>query len=67
LKAEPAALAASKGEPANTPAGFETINPMVTKPAAPLFEIRCQVGLASCRRWIALEEQRARPSHNAPR
>jgi hypothetical protein len=68
LKVEAAAaLAASTGEPADTPVGLETINPMVTKPAAPLFEIKCQIGLASCRRWIALEEQRARLFRNAPR
>jgi hypothetical protein len=33
---------------------------------AQLTTIRCHVGLASCRRWIALEEQRARLSRNAP-
>jgi hypothetical protein len=68
LKVEPAvALTASKGESADTPVGLETINPMVTKPAAPLFEIKCQIGLASCRRWIVLEEQRARLFRNAVR
>jgi len=34
---------------------------------AQLTTIKCRVGLASCRRWIALEEQRARLSRHAPR
>jgi hypothetical protein len=60
LPAEPAtALAGSKREPGSTPAGLE-FNPLVTKPADPLVEIKCQIALASCRRWIALEERRAR-------
>jgi len=32
---------------------------------AQLTTIKCQVGLASCRRWIALEERRARLLRNA--
>jgi hypothetical protein len=32
---------------------------------AQLTTIKCQVGLASCRRWIALEDQRARLLRNA--
>ena len=34
---------------------------------AQLTTIKCRVDLASCRRWIALEEQRARLSRHAPR
>jgi hypothetical protein len=25
------------------------------------FDIKCEIGLASCRKWIALREQKARP------
>jgi hypothetical protein len=73
--AEPTvAAAALKGEPAAAPAASERepvtsvnleINAMVTKPADQHFEIKCQIGLASCRKWNALEEQRARLFHNA--
>jgi hypothetical protein len=67
LKGEPAAaVAASKREPVDTPVDQE-INPLVTKPADPHVELKCQIGLASCRKWIALEEQRARLFHNAQR
>jgi hypothetical protein len=72
--AEPTvAAAALKGEPAAAPAASERepvtsvnleINPMVTKPADQV-EIKCQIGRASCRKWNALEEQRARLFHNA--
>ena len=67
LKGEPAAvLAAPKREPVDTPVGLE-INPMVTNPADSHFETKCQIGLASCRKWIALEEQKARLTRNAER
>jgi len=67
LRGEPAAaLPAPKGEPVDTPVGLD-INPMVTKPADSHVEIKCQIGLASCRKWIALEEQKARLIRNAER
>jgi hypothetical protein len=60
LQAGPAvAIVASNREPADTPVGLE-VNLLVTKTADQLFESKCQIGLASCRRWLALEEQRAR-------
>jgi hypothetical protein len=59
-----AGLAASKREPVDTPVDLE-IDPMVTKLADPHFETKCQIGLASCRKWIALEEGRARLFRNA--
>jgi len=66
LKGEPAAaLPASKHEPVDTPVDLE-INSLVTKPADPHVKLKCQIGLASCRKWIALEEQRAN-FHNAQR
>jgi hypothetical protein len=67
LKGEPAAaLAGPKRQPVDTPVGLES-TPMVTKPADPPFEIKCQIGLASCRKWIAIEEQKARLIRNAER
>src|SRR5262245_707315 len=67
LKDEPAAApAAPKPEPVDTPVGLE-INPMVTKPVDSHLEIKCQIRLASCRKWIALEEQKARLIRNAER
>jgi hypothetical protein len=67
LKGEPAAaLDAPKRESVDTPVGLE-INSMVTKPADSHFEIKCQIGLASCRKWMALEEQKARLFRNAER
>jgi hypothetical protein len=40
---------------------------MVTNPADSRFENKCQIGLASCRKWIALEGQKARLIRNAER
>jgi hypothetical protein len=60
-----AGLAASKREPVDTPADLE-IASMMTKPADPHFETKCQIGLASCRKWIALEEGRARLFRRIP-
>jgi hypothetical protein len=61
-----AALAGPKREPVEAPVGLES-NPMLTKPADPHLEIKCQIGLASCRKWIAIEEQKARLIRNAER
>jgi hypothetical protein len=48
LRDEPAAAAvALKREPATTP-------------AKPHFQIKCEIGLASCRKWVALRERKAR-------
>jgi hypothetical protein len=67
LQAEPAAaIAASHRELADTPVGLE-VNPPVSKTANQLFERKCQIGLASCRRWLALEEQRAQPLGSEPK
>jgi hypothetical protein len=55
-----ARLAASKTrERVDPPVDLE-IEAMVTKPADPRFETKCQLGLASCRKWMALEEGKAR-------
>jgi hypothetical protein len=59
-----AGLTASKREPVDTPVDLE-IDSMVTKQADPHFETKCQIGLASCRKWIAVEEGRARLFRNA--
>ena len=59
LQAEPVAAIASRRELAAAPVGFE-VNSAMTKTGDQLFESKCQIGLASCRRWLALEEQKAR-------
>jgi hypothetical protein len=69
-KAEPAAtLVSLQGESAATAAALEREptpaaskdEPVATTTAAnALFEIKCEIGLASCRRWIALQERKAR-------
>jgi hypothetical protein len=59
-KGQPAAIpTALKREPADrriAPASMLT----TTTPAAPVFAIKCRPRLASCRRWIALQEQKGR-------
>jgi hypothetical protein len=54
-RAPPGAPAASKGEPAATAA------------ADTPFDIKCEIGLASCRRWIAMQERKAQLVHSAER
>jgi hypothetical protein len=75
LKGEPAAtLVALEAEPFSTPvvskseAAGTPIDPQdepaATTSAEPPSGIRCQIGLASCRRWIALRERKA--GHSVP-
>jgi hypothetical protein len=59
-----AAIAASNRALAGTPVGLG-VNPPVTKTGDQLFESKCSISLASCRRWLALEEQRARLLYSA--
>lgn len=47
----------SESEPAGTPSDQD--EPIATTSAEQPLEIKCQIGLASCRRWIALRERRA--------
>jgi hypothetical protein len=62
LEAEPSdAPAVSKGGRDGTPVDPRA-EPIATTSAQPTFAIRCQIGLASCRRWIALHERKAGPS-----
>lgn len=62
LEADPSSTpVASKSEPAGNPIDPQDA-PIATASAEPPFGIRCQIGLASCRRWIALQKQRAEPS-----
>jgi hypothetical protein len=49
--------ASAKRASVDTPGGLEG-KPEVAKPAQPGFTINCHVTLASCRRWIVLEERR---------
>ena len=61
LRDEPAAAAAVavKGEPAATAAALKRAA-AATTPAKPPFQIKCQIGLASCRKWVALQQRKAR-------
>ena len=53
-KREPTAtLAASKHEPAAIAVALKGES-TATTPAKPPFQIKCEIGLASCRKWIAL-------------
>jgi hypothetical protein len=58
---EPAAAAVDSGrEPAGTPVVPEG-EPTAATPTDVPFDIKCEIGLASCRKWIALREQKAQP------
>src|SRR5262245_24688770 len=60
LRDEPAAAAVVvTGEPAATAAALKR-EASATTPAKPPFQIKCEIGLASCRKWIALQERKAR-------
>jgi hypothetical protein len=59
-----AAAAALRDVPAATVASSKG-EPTATTPSKPAFQIKCEIGLAS-RKWVALQEQRGRPSNNAP-
>jgi hypothetical protein len=61
LQPEPAVtLATLSGEPAADTAASKS-GAAATPPADHPFEIKCGTGLASCRRWIALQERRGQP------
>jgi hypothetical protein len=62
LEAEPSSPPVlSKGEPSGTSMELKD-EPTATTSAAPLWGNRCRSGLASCRRWMALQARMARPS-----
>src|SRR5262249_41996682 len=50
----PADAATSGRDPAGTPGASER-EPMATTPT----DMKCETGLASCRKWIALQERKA--------
>jgi hypothetical protein len=59
LQAEPpSAPIVSKSGSAGTPIDPHD-EPGTTTSAGPLFRTKCQIGLASCRRWMALQERKA--------
>ena len=68
LKAEPAAAAVDPGrEPAGTPVAPEG-EPTAAAPSDAPGDIKCEIGLASCRKWIALQERKAQlPGRSAQR
>jgi hypothetical protein len=57
LRSKPAATAGAL-KPAPTAAS--RLKQIATKPTDPPFEIKCGVGLASCRKWIALQKTKGR-------
>ena len=70
LKREAAAAAVSKREAAAATAALRDVpaatvapskgEPTATTPSKPPFQIKCEIGLASCRKWVALQERKAR-------
>ena len=54
-----AAAAALRDVPAATVASSKG-EPTATTPSKPPFQIKCEIGLASCRKWVALQERKAR-------
>ena len=59
LQGEPAVAAVdSEREPAATPVVPEG-QPRVVTSTDGSFDVKCEIGLASCRKWIALQEQKA--------
>jgi hypothetical protein len=60
LRGEPATAAGGlKREPTGL-SGASKGKPIATTPTDPPAEINCRIGLASCRRWIALQERKGR-------
>ena len=53
-----AAAAALRDVPAATVASSK--GESTATPSKPPFQIKCEIGLASCRKWVALQEQKAR-------
>src|SRR5262245_61426284 len=68
LRGEPSAAAGTlKRLPAASSAA-SPLKPTATKAADRPSEIKCKIGLASCRKWIALQKQKGRPpAHSAQR
>ena len=59
LSGEPPTKAATlEREPAGTPVAPEG-EPTAAPPTDVPFDIKCEIGLASCRKWIALQERKA--------
>jgi hypothetical protein len=59
LNGEPSGVAAALArKPAGTPIASEAEPTKATPTDVPL-EIKCEIGLASCRKWIALQERKA--------
>jgi hypothetical protein len=57
----PDAALVSKSDPVGTPLAPQT-PPLATTSAGAPFGARCQIGLASCRRWMALQDRKASQS-----
>src|SRR5262245_8141593 len=60
LKGEPAATAGALKREPPAPSGASKGKPLAATPTDPPSEINCRIGLASCRKWIALQERKGR-------
>ena len=60
LKREVAAAAAALRDVAAATVASSKGEPTATTPSKPPFQIKCEIGLASCRKWVALQERMAR-------
>ena len=68
LRGEPAATAGALKREPTAPSAASKGKPTATTPTDPPSEINCRIGLASCRKWIALQERKGRLlAHSAQR
>ena len=68
LRAEPAGTGGALKRERTAPSAAPKGKPTATAPTDPPLEINCRIGLASCRKWIALHERKGRVlAHSAQR
>jgi hypothetical protein len=67
LKDEPAGAAAALQRESAATAVASKDEATATTPSKPPFQIKCEIGLASCRKWVALQKRKARLIRNAER
>jgi hypothetical protein len=60
LRGERAAAAGGLKREPTAPSGASKGKPTASTPTDPPSEINCRIGLASCRKWIALQERKSR-------
>src|SRR5262245_45255057 len=60
LRGEPAAIVAGLKREPPAPSAAPKSKPLAARPTEPPAEVNCRIGLASCRKWIALQERKGR-------